>query len=40
VLTLGENEVVMRNFEGRQYRYPQVDAAAEGDEGEARVINF
>jgi lysine 2,3-aminomutase len=40
VLTLGDNEVVMRNFEGRQYRYPQIDAGAEGDEQEARVINF
>jgi len=32
--------VVMRNFEGREYRYPQVDGAAEGGENEARVINF
>jgi lysine 2,3-aminomutase len=40
LLDLGENEVVMRNFEGRQYRYPQVQANNEGEEQVPRVINF
>ncbi len=40
VVNLGENEIVMRNFEGRQYTYPQV--AEDDDTGvrRARVINF
>jgi lysine 2,3-aminomutase len=40
LLNLGENEVVMRNFEGRQYRYPQVQANNGGEEQVPRVINF
>ncbi|NWG12081.1 MAG: KamA family radical SAM protein [Acidobacteria bacterium] len=40
VVELGGNEVVMRNFEGRQYVYPQV--AEDDDVGvrQGRVINF
>ncbi len=36
----GENEVVMRNFEGRQYSYPQVAEDYDAGVRQARVINF
>ena len=40
VQSIGENEVIMRNFEGKQYRYPQVAPDEEIETGEPRVINF
>ncbi len=40
LLNLDQNGVVMRNFEGRQYRYPQILENTEGEEHTPRVINF
>jgi lysine 2,3-aminomutase len=40
VVSFDEKEVVLRNFEGNQYRYPQPDQEFVADYPEVKVINF
>jgi len=40
VVRFNEREIVLRNFEGNQYRYPQVDREFVSDYPEIEVINF
>jgi lysine 2,3-aminomutase len=40
VVRFNEKEIVLRNFEGKQYRYPQVDRKFVSDFPEIEVINF
>jgi lysine 2,3-aminomutase len=40
VVRFDEKEVVLRNFEGREYRYPQPDHEFVSDYQEVKVINF
>jgi lysine 2,3-aminomutase len=40
VVRFNEKEIVLRNFEGKQYRYPQVDREFVNDYPEIEVINF
>jgi lysine 2,3-aminomutase len=40
VVRFNEKEIILRNFEGKQYRYPQVDRRFVSDFPEIEVINF
>jgi lysine 2,3-aminomutase len=40
VVRFNEREIVLRNFEGKRYRYPQVDREFVTDYPEIEVINF
>jgi lysine 2,3-aminomutase len=40
VSSIGENEVVLRNFEGKEYRYPQPEHRYVKDTREIELINF
>jgi len=37
---LNDNEVVLKNFEGKEYRYPQVADNYVKDTREIELINF
>jgi len=40
VQSIGEKEIVMRNFEGKEYRYPQVGHEYVHDRRDIELINF
>jgi hypothetical protein len=40
VVKFDEKEIVLRNFEGKMYCYPQVDQPYVGDTHEIELINF
>ena len=40
VVRFDEKEIVLRNFEGKQYRYPQADQPYVKDTRDVELINF
>jgi lysine 2,3-aminomutase len=40
VVRFDEKEIVLRNFEGKQYCYPQADQPFVGDTRDVELINF
>lgn len=40
VVQFDEKEIILRNFEGKEYRYPQADQPYVKDTRDVELINF